>query len=131
MNYLYFYKGTAASNAGVAYPASSLRCVEQTADAVIELHFTPLGVTAVASGAVADTNRQNDSVILTVTSGKEKEVMEDIAKAVNESGVFSSGFVNIADDRNGLYVSSNIIDIAAESTASHPADGTGEIRFAY
>ena len=131
MNYLYFYKGTAASNAGVAYPVSSLRCVEQTADAVIELHFTPLGVTAVASGAVADTNRQNDSVILTVTSGKEKEVMEDIAKAVNESVVFSRGFVNMADDENGLYVSSHIIDIAAESTTSHPADGTGEIRFAY
>lgn len=131
MNYLYFYKGTAASDAGVAYPVSSLRCVEQTGDGTIEMHFTPLEVTDVVAGAPADSNRQNDSVILTVTSGKEKEVMEDIAKAVNESVVFSSGFVNIADDENGLYVSSNIIDIAAESTASHPADGTGEIRFAY
>ena len=115
MNYLYFYEGTSASNAGVSYPASALRCAEQTGDGTISLHFTPLAITAVATGAVTD------AITLTVTSGKEKEVMEAIAKVVNENVSFSGGFVVIADDENGVYAHENIIDIKAEEASAFSA----------
>ena len=36
MNYLYFYVGTAATNTSTLYPASSLRCVEQTGDGTLK-----------------------------------------------------------------------------------------------
>lgn len=119
MNYLYFFEGTdkqtdgeTPRTGGVIYPASSLRCVEQTADGVVTLHFTPLAITKVLDGDTVD------AVPLTVTSGKEKEVMEAIAKAVNENVNFSSGFITIADDARGVYAHNDIIDIQAERTAN-------------
>ena len=121
MNYLYFFEGAdtylvgdvvTPRTGGVIYPASSLRCVEQTADGVVTLHFTPLAITKVIDGDVVD------AVPLTVTSGKEKEVMEAIAKAVNDNVNFSSGFVTIADDAKGVYAHADIIDIQADRTAN-------------
>ena len=115
MNYLYFYAGTAATNSGTIYPASSLRSVIQTGAGTIVLHFTPQAVTRVAAG---QNTKFADAITLTVTSGKGKEVMEAIAKAVNQPLHITKGFVNIADDENGEYID-HVIDIKEEET-----DGT-------
>ena len=56
-----------------------------------------------------------DSVELTITSNKHKEVMEDILNLIH--GVHSDGFIVVADDSNSVYASSHITACTITVTA--------------
>lgn len=69
------------------------------------------------SGSHDDTSFVADSVELTITDNKHKEVMEDILNLIH--GTHSDGFIVVADDSNSVYASPHItactITITAEA----------------
>ena len=67
------------------------------------------------SGAHDDATFVADSVELTITSNKHKEVIEDILALIH--GTHSDGFIVIADDSNSVYASSHITACAITVTA--------------
>ena len=117
---LYFMEETDgafdAANDCVAIPVErfkGFRNVSATA-AVNELtmEFDPmLGY----SGAHDDATFVADSVELTITDNKHKEVMEDILNLIH--GTHSDGFIVIADDSNSKYASELITACAITITA--------------
>ena len=62
-----------------------------------------------------DTTFVADSVELTITSNKHKEVIEDILALIH--GTHSDGFIVIADDSNSVYASSHITGCTITVTA--------------
>ena len=96
MNYLYFNTG---DNDSVLYPASAFRGADQSGDTTIDLYFSPMANT------VQDTTAGvNDKIPLTITAGKEKEVLQAIAKLVNAPLAADAGFVVVGDDANSVYI---------------------------
>ena len=77
------------------YPVSALRGLAVTAEATILMTFTSF------RSSTGDVER--DTVTLTCTADKEKDVMEAIAQKINQ-GPHSDGFIVIADDVVGTYV---------------------------
>ena len=67
------------------------------------------------SGAHDDATFTADSVELTITSNKHKEVIEDILALIH--GTHSDGFIVIADDSNSVYASSHITACTITVTA--------------
>ena len=53
-----------------------------------------------------DTSFTGDSVELTITDNKHKEVIEDILNLIH--GTHSDGFIVVADDSNSVYASKHI-----------------------
>lgn len=93
--YLYFAEATVEETGEAAlYPATSF------------VAMTPnLGETAALTKVVCVFRSRNgaatvDSVELTCTSGKQKEVMEAVVDCLNAK----QGFVNVADSLNGIYI---------------------------
>ena len=117
---LYFMEETDgafdAANDCVAIPVErfkGFRNVSATA-AVNELtmEFDPmLGY----SGAHDDATFVADSVELTITDNKHKEVMEDILNLIH--GTHSDGFIVISDDSNSVFASDYITGCAITITA--------------
>ena len=117
---LYFMEDTDgafdAANDCVAIPVErfkGFRNVSATA-AVNELtmEFDPmLGY----SGAHDDATFVADSVELTITDNKHKEVMEDILNLIH--GTHSDGFIVISDDSNSVFASDYITGCAITITA--------------
>ena len=58
-------------------------------------------------GSHDDASFTADSVELTITDNKHKEVIEDILALIH--GTHSDGFIVVADDTNSVYASNNII----------------------
>ena len=93
--YLWFAEAAVETTGEAAlYPASSF------------LAMTPnLGETAALTKVVCIFKSRNgaatvDSVELTCTSGKQKEVMASVVDCLNAG----PGFVNVADSLNGIYI---------------------------
>lgn len=95
MNYLYF---NTADNDSALYPASAFRGADQSGDTTIDLYFSPIVITDVATGDVAD------KIPLTITAGKEKEVLKALAGLVNAPLAADAGFVVVGDDANSVYI---------------------------
>jgi hypothetical protein len=57
-----------------------------------------------------------DSVLLTITENKQKEVMQSIIQLIN-SGPHSDGFLVISDDSNSVFADSRITGCAVTVTA--------------
>ena len=66
------------------------------------------------SGAHDDATFVADSVLLTITANKHKEVMDDILNLIH--GTHSDGFIVIADDSNSKYASIHITACAVTIT---------------
>ena len=101
---LYFMEETDgafdAANDGQAYPLSSFRGWYGTgAVGTIKMVFDPL----ISHNAATTT----DSVTLTITDNKQKEVIQDVTRAMN-TGPHSDGFIVIADDSNSIFASQYI-----------------------
>jgi|TARA_R100000479_G_scaffold358_1_gene291 hypothetical protein len=62
-----------------------------------------------------DTSFTGDSVELTITDNKHKEVIEDILNLIH--GTHSDGFIVVADDSNSVYASKHITACAITITA--------------
>ena len=104
--YLYFANSLAADNLAM-YPVSSLRGIEpnsSSASTKILLFFLPLATTS-------DVEDDNDKVLLSISTGKHKEVMDAIVAEIN-SGSRDGGFITVADKPNSIFLNSNITDVA-------------------
>ena len=66
-------------------------------------------------GSHDDASFTADSVELTITDNKHKEVIEDILALIH--GTHSDGFIVIADDSNSVYASDHITACAITVTA--------------
>ena len=101
---LYFMEETDgafdAANDGQAYPLSAFRGWYGTGTTTtIKMQFDPLIAHNAATTA--------DSVTLTITANKQKEVIQDVTRAMNE-GPHSDGFIVISDDSNSVFASQYI-----------------------
>lgn len=106
--YLYFATTTApdstTSTEEVAcFPASKLSHFEMSNATDLKLFFTS------EQEADEDSGRNYPVVSLDITSGKHKETIEDIVKAITEPSIAgSNAFVTVADGANSAFCSSHI-----------------------
>jgi len=86
------------------YPLDALRGLAVTAESTILMTFTSF------RSSTGDVER--DTVTLTTTADKEKDVMEAIAQKINATGPqYSDGFIVLADDVNSLYVHPDLTSV--------------------
>ena len=104
---LYF---NTADNDSVCYPLSSFRGIDQSADTTLDLYFSPIKISDVATGDVVD------KIPVTIATGKEKDACADIAKALADA--YSDALVVIGDDANSVYVSDHITAVGAVTLAA-------------
>ena len=105
MKFLYFETG-GSSDSGVCVPASSVVGYDvHTDNTTVEIFFNDLGAA----------NANDGSVVLAVTAGKTKEVVQAITEAINSGG--SGTFIVVADDTNSQYLSSFISNCGAITLA--------------
>tara|TARA_R100001369_G_scaffold23952_1_gene43980 strand:+ start:166 stop:627 length:462 start_codon:yes stop_codon:yes gene_type:complete len=144
-NYLYFRtQATIADDDDIAqsamFPASSFLGCYPTSDNAMKLHFKSMNLQDVAATRVIQNDTdltsasimvkqghdlETDTVLLTITANKHKEVMKAISVAVNtyEYG----GFVTVADDKTSFteYLHANITACGAitiKTTATESDD---------
>ena len=84
------------------YPVGNLRGLAVTAESTILMTFNSF------RNGTADGDR--DTVTLTTTADKEKDVMEAIAQKINQ-GPNSDGFIVLADDVTSTYVHPNLLSV--------------------
>jgi len=85
------------------YPVGALRGLAVTAESTILMTFTSF------RSSTGDTER--DTVTLTTTADKEKDVMTAIAQKINQHP-HSDGFILLADDVNSVYVHADLTSVA-------------------
>jgi len=104
---LVFHNGSNTSYANYADNLTSM----SSATTAITMRFLGQGASATATST--------DAVVLTVTAGKEEEMMELLAGAVAEG---RSGMTVVADDQNSKYISGHIT--AVDSISVDTGAGT-------
>ncbi|MAO24131.1 MAG: hypothetical protein CMJ25_25550 [Phycisphaerae bacterium] len=102
MKYLYFDAGTETA---LSIPANRLLSMDHTADDKIVLSFEDIDG---AAGATTDCE-------LTITAGKEKQVMETITNAVHGG---KENFVVVADSVNNQFIDSNITAVSVQDSGT-------------
>tara|TARA_R100000541_G_scaffold31331_1_gene40181 strand:- start:184 stop:651 length:468 start_codon:yes stop_codon:yes gene_type:complete len=129
-NYLYFRtQATIADDddigQSVMFPAENFMGCYPVSDTTIKLHFKSVVMQDAAATRVIQNDTdftsasimvtQNhdivtDSVILTITANKHKEVMEAISIALNKNYSNGGGFITVADDLTNftIYLHENI-----------------------
>ena len=80
----------------------------------LTMEFDPM-LGYISDDTAGDNTFTADSVELTITSNKQKEVMQDILNLIH--GTHSDGFIVIADDSNSVYASTHITACAITITA--------------
>ena len=119
---LYFMEQTDgafdAANDCMAVPVERFKGFRQASTNVAQLtmEFDPmLGYAAGDAAGSHDDTFVADSVILTITDNKHKEVMADILNLIH--GTHSDGFIVIADGSNSVFASTYITACAITITA--------------
>ena len=110
--YLYFASGTTAPDAvgeSILYPVNSIAGVEPFAPTKLKIFFTPRNT----SSFVED---DNEFVVLKITSGKHKQVMDAIIAEIN-SGTRDGGFITVLDAPNSISLNSDILSTSTTATA--------------
>ena len=110
-NMLYFSKGTidatTSTEEAACFPADKLSHFEMRNATDLRIFFT------------SQVEMDNDSgidlpvVALDITSGKHKEVMQDITEAINRASGGNFGFITIADEENSIFCSEHITACAS------------------
>ena len=93
LKYLMFIDG---GDDAATYPADRLLAMTCAANATLLLQFQ--------SSIGGSTGTEHDTVTLTITADKEKEVMQTICDAIKNA----NNYIVIADDVNSLYANVNI-----------------------
>ena len=83
------------------YPVGALRGLAVTAESTILMTFTSF------RSSTGDTER--DTVTLTTTADKEKDVMTAIAQAINGQRNTDDGVLVLCDDVNSVFLHKNIL----------------------
>jgi len=110
-NYLYFASAAPEANAAneevACFPADQLSHMEMATATQMRIYFE--------SSQEADEDSGIDAahVVLTITSGKHKEAMQEIVEAVNRPSGGNFGFINIADSENSKFCSEHITACAS------------------
>ena len=112
--YLYFASaapdGTASTEQVVCFPAAQMSHMEFASATSMRIYFES------SQENDADSGIDAAHAVLTVTTGKHKEAMQDIAKAISEPSIAgSNSFVNIADSENSAFCSAHITACASIS----------------
>ena len=124
--YLYFRtQATLADDDDIAqsamFPASSFLGCHPTSDSAMKLHFKSMNLQDVSATRVIQNDTditsasimvkqghdlETDTVFLTITANKHKEVMQSIANSIAQA----KGFITVADDVSGApsYLHANI-----------------------
>jgi len=124
--YLYFRtQATIADDDDIAqsamFPASSFLGCHPTSDSAMKLHFKSMNLQDVSATRVIQNDTditsasimvkqghdlETDTVFLTITANKHKEVMQSIANSIAQA----KGFITVADDVSGApsYLHANI-----------------------
>mgnify|MGYP003134186614 CR=1 FL=1 len=109
--YLYFASaaadGTAADEEVVCFPASQMSHMEMATATQMRVYFN--------SNQEQDLSGVDSAhAVLTITSGKHKEAMQDIVQAIVEPSIAGSNmFVTIADSENSAFCSAHITACAS------------------
>ena len=109
--FLYFSKGTIDSTTSTeevaCFPADKLSHFEMSNATDMKIFFTS------EQEADEDSGRNYPVVSLDITSGKHKEVMEDITGAIASANAINVPMITVADEENSKYVSSHITACAS------------------
>jgi hypothetical protein len=104
--FLYFASGapdsTSSTEEVACFPADKLSHLEMHTATTLRVYFN--------SGQEADEDSGIDLpvIVLTITSGKHKEVMESITGAISSASAINSPFIVVADSENSVFLNSNI-----------------------
>ena len=105
-NYLYFASaaadGTASTEEVACFPASQMSHFEMATATALRIYFES------SQENDADSGIDAAHVVLTVTTGKHKEAIQDIVAAINRPSGGNFGFINVADTENSVFCSENV-----------------------
>ena len=110
-NYLYFASAAPEANAAneevACFPAGQLSHFEMASATSLRVYFES------SQENDADSGIDAAHVVLTVTTGKHKEAIQDIVEAINRPSGGNFGFVNIADSENSVFCSTHVTACAS------------------
>ena len=110
-NYLYFASaaadGTAATEEVVCFPADQMSHMEYISATSLRIYFES------SQENDADSGIDAAHAVLTITTGKHKEAMQEIAEAINRPSGGNFGFITIADSENSSFCSTHITACAS------------------
>lgn len=113
MNYLYFATaaadGTTATEEVIMVSANQVSHYEMQTATDLRIYLKE----TVGQEVLGSDGDNFAEIVLTITSGKHKEVMKALAKAANNPLSFDGGFVVIADSENSDFISSDITACAS------------------
>ena len=108
--YLYFRAQTDmddddGSDDSIYIPAKRVTGLVPTSTTVLTIFFESV-LNECGNGTDVDNDVISDSVALTCTQGKVKEVMRTIVAAINSNHLYSDGVIVVADDVTTTYLTS-------------------------
>ena len=110
-NMLYFASaapdGAAATEQVVCFPADQMSHMEYISATSLRIYFES------SQENDADSGIDAAHAVLTVTSGKHKEAIQDIVESINRASGGNFGFINIADSENSVFCSTHITACAS------------------
>ena len=110
-NMLYFASaapdGTASTEQVVCFPADQMSHMEYISATSLRIYFES------SQENDADSGIDAAHAVLTVTSGKHKEAMQDIVEVINRPCGGNFGFIDIADSENSVFCSTHITACAS------------------
>jgi len=105
-NYLYFASAAPDATGGTeqvaCFPAGQLSHFEMASATALRVYFES------SQENDADSGIDAAHVVLTVTTGKHKEAIQDIVAAINRPSGGNFGFINVADTENSVFCSENV-----------------------
>ena len=109
--FLYFASaaadGTASTEEVVCFPADQLSHMEMATATQMRVYFES------SQENDADSGIDAAHAVLTIDTGKHKEVMEAISGAVASANAINSPFIVVADSENSKYLHANITACAS------------------
>ena len=109
--FLYFAsaaaEGTASTEEVVCFPADQLSHMEMATATQMRVYFES------SQENDADSGIDAAHAVLTIDTGKHKEVMEAISGAVASANAINSPFIVVADSENSKYLHANITACAS------------------
>ena len=110
-NMLYFASAAPEANAAneevMCFPADQMSHMEMASATSMRIYFES------SQENDADSGIDAAHAVLTVTSGKHKEAIQDIVEVINRSSGGNFGFINIADSENSVFCSEHITACAS------------------
>ena len=98
--------GTASDEEVVCFPADQLSHMEMASSTSMRVYFN--------SNQEQDLSGVDSAhAVLTITSGKHKEVMEALSGAVASANAINTPFIVVADEENSTYLHANITACAS------------------